>query len=66
MPESTHVSLVSTHPDLNLDFHINEARIIARVGVSDPGSKEHDELETKFISYKRLSAYISTFFDNGK
>jgi len=30
------------------------------------GSKEHDELEAKFISHKRLSAYISTFFDNGR
>jgi len=30
------------------------------------GSKQHYELETKFISTKRLSAYISTFFDNGK
>jgi len=65
MSESTHVSLVSTHPDLNLDFHIKRAGIITLFRVYDPSSKEHDELERKFISRKRLSAYISTFFDNG-
>jgi hypothetical protein len=59
------VSLVSYHPDLNLDFHI-KSRSHSAVTRHDSGSKEHDELERKFISHKRLSAYISTFFDNGK
>jgi hypothetical protein len=61
MSESTHVSLVSTHPDLNLDFHIKEPEPIPLTRY-DSSSKEHDRLEGKPIKNKRLSAYISRVF----
>jgi hypothetical protein len=61
--ESTHVSFVSTHPDLNLDFHIQKGRIIAqRCGYDHDLEKVKERLEAKSLSNKRQSAYISKVF----